>query len=126
MLAQIALRSSRLTQVGKTLEKFDEKTVATGGKIADVDKRIAGLEERIRTFAEVDARIQALLSTAAQAQQAAEALVAPDSDLQKHRQSVQHLSSQMLQTQAGIDALKREQATLEEFRTELRKTKDEI
>ena len=126
MLAQIALRSSRLTQVSKTLEQFDEKTVATGGKIADVDKRIAGLEERIRTFADIDARIQALLETAARAQQAAEALVAPGSDLQKHRQSVQHLSSQMLQNQASIDALKEEQATLVEFRTELRETQGEI
>ena len=126
MLAQIVLRSPRLSQVGKTLEQLDEKTVATGGKLADVDTRIASLEERIRTFAEIDGRMQALLATAAQAQQAAEALVAPDSDLQKHRQSVQHLSSQILQTQAGIDALKQEQATLEEFRTELRKTQGEI
>ena len=75
MLAQIALRSPRLSQVGKTLEQLDEKTVATGGKLADVDTRIAGLEERIRTFAEIDGRMQALLATAAQAQQAAEALV---------------------------------------------------
>ncbi len=52
MLAQIALRSSRLSQVGKTLEQFDEKTVATGGKLAAVDKRVASLEERTRTFAE--------------------------------------------------------------------------
>ena len=52
--------------------------------------------------------------------------MAPGSDLQKHRQSVQHLSSQMLQTQAGIDALKREQATLEEARTALRKTQGEV
>ena len=126
MLAQIALRGSKLSQVGKTLEQFDEKTVATGGKIADVDKRVAGLEERTRKFAEIDARIQALLATAAKAQQAAEGLVAPGSDLQKHRQSVQHLSSQMLQTQAGLDTLKQEQATLEEVRTELRKTQGEI
>lgn len=43
MLAQIALRSSRLTQVGKTLEQIDQKAIATSGKVADVDKRVAGL-----------------------------------------------------------------------------------
>ena len=126
LLAQITLRGSKLTQVGKTLEQFDAKTVATGQKVADVDKRIASLEERTRTFAEIDARIQALLAIAEQAQQKAEGLLAPGSDLQKHRKSVQHLSSQMFKTQAGLDALKQEQATLEEVRTELRKTQDEV
>ena len=126
MLAQITLRGSKVAQVGKTLEQFDAKTVATSQKVTDVDKRIAGLEERTRTFTEIDARIQALLAIAEQAQQKAEGLVAPGSDLQKHRQSVQHLSSQMLQTQAGIDALKREQATLEEARTALRRTQGEV
>ena len=33
----------------------------TSQKVTDVDKRIAGLEERTRTFTEIDARIQALL-----------------------------------------------------------------
>ena len=76
MLAQIALRGSKLAEVGKTLEQFDAKTLATDLKITDVDKRIAGLEERTRTFTEIDARIQALLTTAKQAQQKAEGLVA--------------------------------------------------
>ena len=126
MLAQIALRSSRLSQVGKTLDQVDQKAAATSGHVVDVDKRVASLEERIRTFAEIDARIQALLAAATLAQQSAEKLTAPDSELQKHRQSVQQLSSQMLQTQASIDSLKRERATLEEFRTQLRQTQVEI
>ena len=126
MLAQIDLRGSKLAQVGKTLEQFDAKTVATDRKVTDVDKRIAGLEERTRTFAEIDVRIQELLTTSEQAHQKAESLVAPESDLQKFRKSVQHLSSQMLQSQAGIDALRRDQATLKEVRTELRKTQDGV
>ena len=126
LLAQITLRGSKVAQVGKTLLQFDAKTVATSQKVTDVAKRIAGLEERTRAFTKIDARIQALLAIAEQAQQKAEGLVAPGSDLQKHRQSVQRLSSQMLQTQAGIDALKREQATLEEARTALLKTQGEV
>ena len=126
MLAQIDLRGSKLAQVGKTLEQFDAKTVATDRKVTDVDKRIAGLEERTRTFAEIDVRIQELLTISEQAHQKAESLVAPDSDLQKFRKSVQHLSSQMLQSQAGIDALRRDQATLKEVRTDLRKTQDGV
>ena len=126
MLAQIDLRGSKLAQVGKTLEQFDAKTVATDRKVTDVDKRIAGLEERTRTFAEIDVRIQELLTISEQAHQKAESLVAPDSDLQKFRKSVQRLSSQMLQSQAGIDALRRDQATLKEVRTDLRKTQDGV
>ena len=125
MIEQITLRGSKLAQVGKTLEQVDQRR-RRRGKGGGGDKRIAGLEERIRSFGEIDARIQALLAAALQAQQAAEKLIAPDGELQKHRQSVQQLSSQMLQTQASIDALKREQSTLEEFRKQLHQTQGEI
>jgi hypothetical protein len=39
---------------------------------------------------------------------------------------VQQLSSQALETQASVDALKKERATLEEFRTQLRASQSEI
>jgi len=39
---------------------------------------------------------------------------------------VQQLSSQALETQASIDALRRERTTLEEFRTQLRQAETEI
>ena len=89
MLTQITMRSSRLTQIGKTLGEVDEKTAATAGRITEVDARVAGLEERVRTFVEIDARIQKLLEAAKEAQAAAEELIAPDSEIQKHRQSIQ-------------------------------------
>ncbi len=46
--------------------------------------------------------------------------MAPDGELQAHRRQVQQLSSQALETQASVDALKKERATLEEFRNQLR------
>jgi len=61
MLTQITMRSSRLSQMGKTLGEVDEKTTATVGRITEVDTRVASLEGRIQTFAEVDGRIQTLL-----------------------------------------------------------------
>ena len=36
MLAQITLRGSKVAQVGKTLEQFDAKTVATSQRVTDV------------------------------------------------------------------------------------------
>jgi chromosome segregation ATPase len=126
MLEQWTRSGSKLAEVGKTLKQFDAQTVATDRKVSDVDKRIAGLEERTQTFAEIDARIQVLMTTSEQAHQKAEDLVAPDSDLQKSRKSVQNLSSQMLKAQASIDTLKQDQATLEEIQTELRKTQNGV
>ena len=107
MLTQITMRSSRLTQIGKSLGEVDEKTVAAAGKIADVDTRVAGLEDRLRSFTEIDNRIEVLLGTAKGAQESAEKLIAPDSEIQKHRQSIQQLSSHALEAQASIEALKR-------------------
>ena len=55
-----------------------------------------------------------------------EKLTAPDGDLQKHRQAVNSLASQALETHATIDTLRKERASLEELRTQLRHTTGEV
>ena len=55
--------------------------------------RIETVEDRTRSFSDVEKRVQTLIDTATQAQQAAEKLLGPDSDLQKHRRQVQQRSS---------------------------------
>src|SRR5918999_6249861 len=126
MLTQISMRSAKLQTMGKTLEQVGQKAGAASDRLDELVKRVEGLEERARAFGEIDKRVKSLIDTATNAQQAAEKLMAPDGDLQKHRQSVQQLSSQALETQASIDALRRERATLEEFRTQLRAAQGEI
>ena len=126
MLTQISMRSSKLAQTGKALEQVDVKAAASVTRLDDLVKRIEGLEERAKGFGEVEKRVQSLIETATQAQQAGEKLMAPDGELQAHRRQVQQLSSQALETQASLDALKKEKATLEEFRHQLRQSQTEI
>ena len=116
MLTQISMRSAKLTQLGKSLEQVDQKASDTTAKLDVIAKRVEGLEDRAKAFGDVEKRVQGLIDAATQAQVAAEKLMAPDGEIQKHRQQMQQLSSQALETQASVDALKRERATLEEFR----------
>ncbi len=126
MLTQISMRTAKLTQMGKSLEQVDEKAGAVTTRLDVLVKRIDGLETQARTFGEVEKRVQTLIETATQAQQAAEKVMAPNGELDKHRRQVQQLSSQALETQASVDALKKERAALEEFRTQLRQSHTEI
>lgn len=126
MLTQISMRTSKLEQMGKSLEQVGQKAAAASDRLDELVKRVDGLEESARSFGEIDTRIQALLDAAVQVQQAAEKLTAPDGELQKHRQSMQQLSSQALETQASIDALKKERAGLDDLRAQLRKSQGEI
>jgi len=89
MLTQISMRSSKLSQMGKTLEQVAQKATAATEQLDGLVNRVEGLEERARSFGEIDTRIQSLLDAASQAQHAAERITAPDGELQKHRQSVQ-------------------------------------
>src|SRR5687768_13579048 len=126
MLTQISMRSSKLTQTAKALEQVDAKAAASTTKLDELLTRIDGLEEKAKGFSEVEKRVQTLIETANQAQQAAEKVLAPDGELQAHRRQVQQLSSQALETQASIDALKKERAALEELRAQLRASQAEI
>jgi hypothetical protein len=89
MLTQISMRGSKLAQVGKSLEQVDARAGAASDKLDELRQKVEGLEGRTKTFADVDKRSTALVESATQAQQAAEKLVAPDGELQKHRKSVQ-------------------------------------
>ena len=75
---------------------------------------------------DVDKKIKILHETVRQAQQAAERIVGPEGDLQKHREAVKQLSSQTLETQASFDTLKKERASLEDLRSQLRQTQGDL
>ena len=79
-----------------------------------------------RHWKSVDKKIKTLHDTVRHAQEAAERVVGPESDLQKHRDALKQLSSQTLETRASFDTLKKEQASLEELRTQLRQTQGDL
>ena len=75
---------------------------------------------------DVDKKIKNLNETVRQAQQAAERVVGPEGDLQKHREAVNQLSSQTLETRASLDTLKKERASLDDLRAQLRQTQGDL
>ena len=123
MLTQVALRSAKLVQMGKSLEQVEQKAAGASDRIDHVGQRFADLDARIKGFEEIDARMKQLLDTVKQAQQSVEKITGPGSELQTHREALQQLSSQALQTQASIETLKKDRAAMEDFRGELSRCK---
>ena len=126
MLTTLTARSAKLTPLGKSLEQVTEKATSAGAKLDELTKRISALDDRARELEDIDKRIQALKDAAKQAEQTTQKAIGPDGELQKHREAVQHLSSQALQTQATLDTLKKERAVLDELRGHLRDAESEV
>ena len=126
MLTALTTRSAKLTPLSKSLEQVTEKATSVTTQLDDIAKRLAALDDRSKEMAEVDKRIQALKEAARQAEQTTQKAIGPDGELQKHREAVQHLSSQALQTQATLDTLKKERTALEELRGQLQKADADV
>src|SRR5438132_12495749 len=126
MLTALTTRSQKLTPLSKSLEQVAEKAAGIDGQLAELAKRLTVLDDRTRELDAFDKRIDALKESTKQAELTAHKVIGPDGELQKHRQSVQQLSSQALQTQASLDTLKKERSTLEEFRSQLRTAETEV
>ena len=126
MLTALTMRSAKLTPLGKTLEQVSEKAAGVTGRLDEIAKRLSSLDDRTKELEEIDKRIQSLRDSARQAEQTTQKAIGPDGELQKHREAVQHLSSQALQTQATLDTLKKERAALEELRGHLREAEGEV
>ncbi|MCA1650172.1 MAG: hypothetical protein LC753_07770 [Acidobacteria bacterium] len=126
MLTQVQVHSAKLATAGKSLQEVDEKAGKAAARLEDVSGRVAGVAGRVKELEAIDARVRALADAVARAEQEAQKLTAPDSDFQKHRQAVHQLSSQVLQTRDSLDALKQEQAVLDELRETLRHTQTDV
>src|SRR5438093_2852517 len=125
MLTALTARTAKLTPMTKSLEQVTDTAASITTRLDDIAARLATLDDRTKELAEVDKRIQALKEAARQAEQTTQKAIGPDGELQKHREAVQHLSSQALQTQATIDTLKKERSALEEMRTQLREAEND-
>src|SRR5947199_1776037 len=126
MLTQIQLHSAKLAGAGKQLQEVDEKAGKANARIDEVTERLTRADARAKELEAVESRIRALGESVANAEKETVRLTAPDGELQKHKQALQSLSSQALQTRASLDALKKEQATLEELREHLRHAQSDV
>ncbi len=126
MLTALASRSAKLAPIQKTLEQVTQRATETSEQVDDLSRRLTAIDTHAQELVELDKRIQTLKEAAGQAEQTTERALGPDGELRKHREAVQQLSSQALQTQASIDTLKKERAALEELRNELKQTLAEV
>ena len=119
MLSALTTRSATLMPLSKSLEQVAEKATSVTARLDDLATRVASLDARTKGLEEIDARIQALKESAEQTAQTTQKAIGPDGELQKHREAVQQLSAQALQTQASLETLKKERALFEELRGQL-------
>src|SRR5262245_37737211 len=120
MLNAVTTRGSKLSPLSKELEQVTERATSVTGKLDDIAKRLQSLDNRTSELEQVDKRIQDLKDQAKQAEATTQKAIGPDGELHKHREAVQHLTSQALQTQAVLDTLKKERNALEDLRGALR------
>src|SRR3989442_2697741 len=126
MLTALTTRSAKLMPLSKSLEQVDEKAMSVSTRLDEIASRLNALDDRTHEIEEVDKRIQALKDAAKQAEQTTQKAVGPDGELSKHREAVQQLSSQALQTQASLETLKKERAAFEDLRGHLRDAEAEV
>ena len=89
-------------------------------------KRLSSLEARATGLEKIGDRIETLGGGVSSVEKTAQQLLAPDGELQKHRHEVQQLSTQAVQNVALLDAMKKEQRTLDEYRERLRLAQSEV
>jgi len=94
--------------MGKTLEQVAQKATAATEQLDGLVKRVEGLEERARSFGEIDARIESLLGR----RQPGAARRGEDHGSRRRAAEASTVGAAAvvaaLETQASIDALRRE------------------
>ena len=126
MLTSLTARSAKLTPLSKSLEEVTERATSVTARLDEIAGRLTALDDHTKQLEELDKRIQGLKESARQAEQTTQKALGPDGELQRHREAVQHLSSQALATQATLETLKKERAALEGLRGQIREAEGEV
>ena len=126
MLTTLTARSQKLAPLSRTLEQTTERVTGVTERLDDIAARLAQIDDRAKALEEVDVRIQALKTAADQAEQTTHKALGPDGELQQLREALHQLSSQALSTYATVETLKKERASLDEVRGQLRKADSEV
>jgi chromosome segregation ATPase len=126
MLTALTTRTAKLTPLSKQMEQVTDVAAGITRRLDDLTNRLSALDDRTTHLEEVDQRIQSLKDAVRQAELTTQKAIGPDGELAKHREAVQHLSSQALQTQTSLDALRKERAALDEMRAQVRQAEQEV
>ena len=125
MLTQINIDAKNLSQVGKSLQQVNDLAGGATAKLEELTTKLSAVEARTERFEQIEGRIRSLGNAVGQAEQRVDKLLAPDGDLQEHRQAVQQLTTQIIQTTANVDALQKEKVVLDHLRDDLRQAQGE-
>ncbi|MGC4084768.1 MAG: hypothetical protein QM736_22315 [Vicinamibacterales bacterium] len=126
MQQSLTARWAKLAPMAKSLEQVHEKAAAVSSRLDTIATRLERIDDRTKELSELDARIQALRDAATHAEESTQKALGPDGELHRHRELLQQLASQALQTQDSLDSLRREQATLDDVRGQLKATDTDI
>jgi chromosome segregation ATPase len=123
VLTALASRSAEVTEVRDLFRSVDRKAGESTAHLDALATRLRELESRTAVLASMDGRIQQLADIAAQARRTADALMAPDGEMARHRQELQRLASLTAETRAAASALEQERAAIDECRSELSRSR---
>jgi chromosome segregation ATPase len=130
MLTEIEPDAAKPSQVGKALQQVSERTMWLTTKLEELTARLLGLESRTTGFEQIETRIRSLVDSVAQAECTADKLLKPDGELQTHRQAVQQLSLELIQTTGNlalkVEALKKEETALDQLHERVRQAQSEL
>ena len=126
MLTQVEVHGAKLSTLGRSMQEVTDQAGGATGQMAVLEKQLSTLEARATSLEDIGSQIEALRGGVGKVEKTAQKLLAPNGDLQKHRHEVQQLSAQATQNVALLDAMKKEQDTLDELRERLRVAQTEV
>ncbi len=118
-LDRVKLEGGRVSETAKALTTANVRAGEVGARLDTVSARLGAAEASVAAVGALGAKVDALVVTVRETQQAAERFLAPDGELQKQRQVVQQLSANALQARATLDTLAEQQHVLDALRLAL-------
>ncbi len=125
-IATLTVKKRSIDEAVDTLAQTQKLTQTVSSALDRVTTRLDAVEERARTLAGFDDRVNELTTQVAESQRTASQLLGPDGELAKHQVIAEQLTSQEVAARANIEMIRKERQALEDMREQLRHAGSEV
>ena len=126
VLASLLIKREHVDEVDRSLKRAHDEAHTMTGSLGRLSARMDTLDTRLRAFEAVDARIARMHDAVTEVEKSAQDLVGPEGALQSYRAMAQQVNAQQAQARASLEALRKDQESLDGLRDQLRQAQGDV
>jgi len=126
VIASLTVKKRPIEETMESLAQTQKLAQTVAGALDRVSARLDAVDERTRSFTDVDTRVERLIDQLGDLERTVLRLKGPEGELARHQAIADQLTSQEMAARANVELIRQERQSLDDMRDQLRHASTEV